>query len=139
MARKKVTKRCPKGHPMDALWARCPKCSGGKPGLKTGRSFEDATVFFAPEDVPANETVIVSPSVSRGASVARDRSLPGRAPQAAPPPPPSPPPPPPPPPAPAAHPAWAGPPAPATPPSQHPAWAGPPAAPTPPAPPQHPA
>ncbi|MEO5616670.1 MAG: hypothetical protein ABIS67_02785, partial [Candidatus Eisenbacteria bacterium] len=111
MARKKVIKRCPKGHEMEALWLRCPKCTGGKPGLKAGRSFEDATVFGAPEDEGANATVIVSPSMSRTGANASRAERPAASREAARPP---------------APPAYR---APAPPPAAHPAWAGPPATP----------
>src|SRR5262245_30164178 len=99
MPKSKVVKRCPKGHLIDALSRGCPKCSGGKARLKSGRSVEDATILFESVEEAANATVIVTPSMSRGGSIA-PRSAPPppqRTPPPAPPPPqraPAPPPPP---------------------------------------------
>jgi predicted component of type VI protein secretion system len=99
---KKIVKRCAKGHVMELSWRRCPRCTGRSARVETGRDITEMTMISAPAAAPADETRIVMPSVSRGASVsgiagARGASVsgapaaPSAAPRpAAPPPPPAP-------------------------------------------------
>jgi hypothetical protein len=61
---KKIVKRCPKGHEMELAWRRCPRCTGRTGAALEGRDITEATVVLAPGDAPADETRIVTPSLS---------------------------------------------------------------------------
>jgi len=52
MLRKKIIKRCPKGHPMDLSWRRCPRCTGRVDARAPTRELTDLTIV-ADEAPPA--------------------------------------------------------------------------------------
>ena len=119
-SRVRVIKHCAEGHEMKSTWRTCPKCTGTRPELISGRGDLDRTVVREqPPREPAARPAAPAPPVLTSqpprapAPAPPLPSMPPRAP--APPPPPPPPPPPvaavppprpaPPPPAPAPHPA----------------------------------
>ncbi len=63
--RRKVVKRCPKGHEMEPTWRRCPRCRGGRVPLQRARDLAEATVFEAPGEGPVDATRVGSASQSR--------------------------------------------------------------------------
>lgn len=49
MFRRKIVKRCPKGHEMELTWRRCPKCTGRPPLDVAARDLSELTIFDDPE------------------------------------------------------------------------------------------
>jgi hypothetical protein len=58
MLRKKIIKRCPKGHRMDLSWRRCPRCTGRIDAQVSTRELTDLTVV-AEEAPPAADATRV--------------------------------------------------------------------------------
>jgi hypothetical protein len=75
---RKIVKRCAKGHVMELAWRRCPRCTGRSARTETGRDITEQTIIAAPAEARADETRIVTPSITR-APVARPASAPAAA------------------------------------------------------------